>query len=276
MNTNQKIPHYNEKIQELKNGSDIGYCRICNKYRPLSRDHIPPESCGNSHKVTITVGKNMFISQNGLNCRTICSECNNTLLGTNLDKEFKLLYDRLLSYKKSNISLPNKTLEINIDAVKVMRSIVGHFLSINVYGNETIKDILSKPINDNGYAYYDYRQFVLGLSSRIENCKIYYWYYPFYDIKIIPYFVYAKDIRSEAEGVIYGTLIKVFPIAIFLIDTRNSTILPNTSCIDFDSLSSLNKLVFNTEKIMPREWPDHPQSYELLGFTMGASIDIKR
>ena len=79
----------NFNVKALKNGAEKGYCRICGKYGDLTDDHVPPKSCGNKGRTVFSIGQNKLIIQNGFHCRTICSNCNNELLGCNLDKEYK-------------------------------------------------------------------------------------------------------------------------------------------------------------------------------------------
>ncbi|ULQ61036.1 hypothetical protein K7I13_07230 [Brucepastera parasyntrophica] len=91
--------------------------RICGEYKKLTSDHIPPKSCGNGKKVNVMINEEKFISQNGFNCKTICEKCNNELLGSNYDKEFKGLYDRIDSFKNSRIILADNIL-IDVDIKK--------------------------------------------------------------------------------------------------------------------------------------------------------------
>ena len=90
----------NFNVKALKNGAENGYCRICGKYGALTDDHVPPKSCGNKGRTIFSIGENKLIIQNGFHCRTICSNCNNELLGCNLDKEYKRVYDQIKNFKK--------------------------------------------------------------------------------------------------------------------------------------------------------------------------------
>jgi len=273
-----KIPFYNQRLQELKNGADFGYCRICDTERKLSVDHVPPQSCGNRHKLIVTVDHHTFISQNGLNCKTICEKCNNELLGSGFDKTFKILYDRLNSFKKSILRLPQDKLVLDINSADLLRCILGHFLAIGVSGKESIRKILEQPVGDEGYIFNSYRKFVLGETNVIPNTRIYYWYYPFYEVKIRPYFAMASDIRTIGGTVMFGTLIKIFPVAIFVANTKDSHAFPRTEEIDSDRGLWLDQLVFETENIVPKDWPERPDpnGYGLVLEDSGSTLEVKR
>lgn len=70
------------------------YCNICGKYGRLTWDHVPPKACDNYDLVKYGTffdiqDEDPFysISQNGIKYRSICSNCNNKLLGSNYDIE---------------------------------------------------------------------------------------------------------------------------------------------------------------------------------------------
>lgn len=62
----------------------------------LTWDHVPPKFCFNSERAKynslLEINKDYsytYITQNGIKYRFICSKCNNDLLGSDYDKEYK-------------------------------------------------------------------------------------------------------------------------------------------------------------------------------------------
>lgn len=94
------------------NGITEGYCNICGKYGLLTKDHVPP-------KCAITLGPVLqktvseffgiqepvkpLNAKNGSYFRTICSHCNNKVLGgldvaiENVTKSFKEQLSRYMN-----------------------------------------------------------------------------------------------------------------------------------------------------------------------------------
>ena len=75
-------------------------CPICGKYDFPTKDHVPPQCCGNSGKTLIHyffAKKNgqpdIKESQSGIHYKHICADCNNNVLGSKFDQELKKFYD---------------------------------------------------------------------------------------------------------------------------------------------------------------------------------------
>lgn len=244
----------NFNVKALKKGAENGYCRICGKYGALTDDHVPPKSCGNKGRTEFSIGNNKVIMQNGFHCRTICSNCNNELLGCNLDKEYKKVYDQIKNFKKSGLYLPRNILEIDVDIKKIFRSIIAHFFSVAVYENElTIQEVLEKPIH-NDFISENCRDFVLGNEEEPKNVDLYYWYYPFSNIYVNPFMGYALDFFSKNKPVIYGAMIKCSPIAVFILDKKVSTSTPPGIKVDFNR----DKLFLDMNQVINKEILEHP------------------
>ncbi len=228
-----------EIAHDLKEGVKKGYCRICGEYKKLTSDHIPPKSCGNGKRVNVIINEKKFISQNGFNCRTICERCNNELLGSNYDKEFKDLYDRMESFKKSKLIL-TENMVIDVDTKKILRCLLGHLLATDVSGRGPIKNILRNKI-DNYFLLDQYRKFVVGEIEEIKNIDVYYWYYPFDNIVLIPHFMKDVNFLDDKIPKINGSLIKIFPISLYIIKKENDVRLQHVSRLSFtDTSISLN------------------------------------
>ncbi|GHT91369.1 hypothetical protein FACS1894140_1850 [Spirochaetia bacterium] len=260
---------FNAKIEELKRGQNEGYCRICGKWDKLTIDHVPPKSCGNLNKIEIDYGKGKLISQNGLNCKTICSQCNNTLLGRNYDQEIIKLYNDVLSL--SNSTVP-ETMDFSVDVNSLVRCLLGHFIAINVYDeNKSVQNILSDKINDGKYIFGTYRKFVNGETSSLDDIICYYWYYPYNEIKMIPYFAKANVLDLDKPRAVFGTLIKFFPVALYLINDKSSSAsLNGVNKIDFNT----NKITFDFKNIMHNDFPEMPSPGEVILINSGSSFNV--
>ncbi len=113
----------------------IGICNICGEKRELTWDHVPPKFCFNTEKVKynkildINNQEKLEESQNGIKFRSICNDCNNHLLGSRYDKEYKKLVDFLYNLYTSKTEL-NRYIDIEgLQVNKIARAIVGHFLA---------------------------------------------------------------------------------------------------------------------------------------------------
>ncbi len=116
-------------------GKKIGKCNICGQEAELTWDHVPPKFCFNTEKVKynkildIHNSKPLKESQNGVKFRSICNDCNNRLLGSKYDKEYKKLVDLLYNLYTSKTKLePYVDIE-GLQVNKIARAIVGHFLA---------------------------------------------------------------------------------------------------------------------------------------------------
>ena len=114
----------------------IDRCNICGQLTGLTWDHVPPKFCFNNQKIKynslMEINKKEIkkqISQNGIRYRSICSKCNNELLGSDYDKEYKKLVDILYKLYITPGEI-GQFIEIHgIKINKVARAIVGHFLA---------------------------------------------------------------------------------------------------------------------------------------------------
>jgi hypothetical protein len=260
--------NFNERIAELVNGLDEGYCRICGKWAKLSEDHVPPRACGNKNKIEIIYSENKkLISQNGLKCKTICENCNSSLLGGNYDKSLIHLYNDVNSIKKIIL---NKR-EFNVNVKSLVRCILGHFIALNVYEkDETVQETLKKEPSIENKTFTKYRNFVTGNDDELENTLCYYWYYKYDDIKIYPYICKLNIITKMS---ILGALIKIKPIALFIVDTKHSSITyKDIPTIDFN----VNRITFNYRNSIRYDFPQMPYSNEVILLNSGSSFNIDK
>ncbi|NMP29010.1 chaperonin [Rahnella sp. SAP-1] len=159
-----------------------GYCNICGTYELLTKDHVPP-------KCAITLGPvlqktvNEFFhisepikplnAQHGAFFKTICSTCNNDVLG-GLDKSIedvtKVFRSKLGLYMTG--TQMNPFIRIPFDSVSFTKAMIGHILSAT-----SVEDCKVQ-LGENPF-YTPLRSYVVGKISSFEDTHdIYYWFYP--------------------------------------------------------------------------------------------------
>lgn len=125
-----------KRIYRKQKREIIDKCNICGQVTNLTWDHVPPKFCFNNQiiKFNSIIELNQKdvesqVSQNGVKYRSICSMCNNSLLGRNYDVEFKklvdILYNIYITPGEIGQYIEIQGLKIN----KIARAIVGHFLA---------------------------------------------------------------------------------------------------------------------------------------------------
>ena len=127
-------------------------CNICGTISDLTWDHVPPKFCFNNAKTKFNSlfeinSDNTYtrVAQNGIKYRSICANCNNKLLGSIYDKEYKklveLLYNLYITPGKISRYIDVQGIKIN----KVSRAIVGHFLAAR---NEFVDTKVEKELRE--------------------------------------------------------------------------------------------------------------------------------
>lgn len=188
-------------------------CNICGQVSDLTWDHVPPKFCFNSEKVKYNSileingesPQQSQISQNGIKYRSICSRCNNDLLGSNYDKEYKKLVDLLykLYITPGEIGQYVEIQGINVN--KIARAIIGHFLAArNEYMDGKVENEL--------------REYFLNTNLKPpKEFKLFYYVYIYNTIMIIRDVAPKKFGKMEyaiPEGLI--SCMNAFPIAFIL------------------------------------------------------------
>lgn len=172
MNKPQNNILYKGEVWRKSNSNDHSTCNICESRTTLTRDHVPPRCCSNSGIIRYRklFDENFFPSkqprhsQSGIHFKTICSNCNNELLGKSLDPHLGLLQEQILNKLKSVNHLTD-TISVTIDINKICRAVVGHLLAaFPFYNNGGIEPLL--------------RNYFAGTSSNIEGQFLYFWINP--------------------------------------------------------------------------------------------------
>ncbi|WP_331345530.1 hypothetical protein [Cellvibrio sp. UBA7661] len=244
-------------------GATTGYCAICRSFGQLTQDHVPPKGCGNVKDVTLqTLLQHMVRSkikrhsQHGVQFRTLCSNCNNNLLGARYDPELIRLYNSVSELgdkvRQNKTYLP-RNFFCEIKPQRLVRAVVGHLLaahSINFLSN-----------GDKLPPFYDsLSKYFLGESEHFpENIEIYYWFYPYRSYKV------AKSTAVASlswSGYLFGDVIKFFPVAFWLVMDKPAHInIPHNlllvdKTMDIDSKVEFQLNLKNTPNVNYPEMPD--------------------
>lgn len=256
-------------------GPKIGFCSICRVKTELTRDHVPPQGCGNVSDMilrTFSVQNESngpkSHSQGGSHFKTICSICNNTFLGIEYDPELVSLYNEVVNLAKSAYSkrvlIPAQSNHI-VKPQKIARAVVGHLLAANAM----------KFVTDNSisYPFYDsLREYFLNPELALpEKLEIFYWLYPHNDIRVIRA---LSKTQFGSKKYIFGDIIKFPPFGFWLVwDMPKSVNIPlNKLVLRKDMpLNESSILSFNYRSIPDQNFPEAPSGNEIAAFNDGFS-----
>lgn len=184
-------------------------CNICGKVMKLTWDHVPPKAI--TEGVAVNVNR-LFdgvpkddnceaVYNKGIKFRSICSNCNNTLLGFN-DKCY-LEFTRNINSLLNNESRPPLFVEMQIS--KLCKAVLGHMLAAKDSYDEYC--IIDKSI----------REYLLAKISR-PDCKLYYWIYPYDTVNVLRD---VSVVNTNNAIVPKGTIsvIACFPVGFLLTDS---------------------------------------------------------
>lgn len=246
----------------LIQGEKQGYCRICKQHGDLTHDHIPPKGSITISPVALrTLGQDEkikpVIAQGGACFRTLCSNCNNNLLGKQYDpelnkvsKEVGSLVNKISDLSYQGFLLPPKV-EIDIKPQRLARAVIGHLLASNYHPNQG--DIKRHVPSSE-----ELRNFFLDRNAVLpNNFNIYYWFYPGNSQVLIR----EAAMRFYSREILFFGLIKFAPIAYMLTINEPTNCKPNAPNL----FSNRNIGIDNTEKIQinldsypPLDSPEHP------------------
>ncbi|WP_097065916.1 hypothetical protein [Nitrosovibrio sp. Nv4] len=193
-------------------GPKVGVCNICGEEGPLTEDHTPPKGAVRVTQVEMRhiksllsaeeTGEKARVSQNGVKFRTLCKRCNNSLLGANYDIAFNDFCQKIASYLKSPLVLP-EILHITGKPQKIVRSVLGHLcaMGVNRYKKGPNTEDLRNYLIDQTETFPDY-------------LDVYYWVYP-YQTQVL-FRDAAMTILSLGHPASVW-LMKFFPVAFFVI-----------------------------------------------------------
>lgn len=118
-----------------------GRCNLCGSFGPLTEDHVPPKCCVPAKPARYAGvlqrdqrNKRLFKGtpvQNGFSYRTLCSTCNNTVLGGNNDNALGEMAQQVRHLIEMPFYIPAAS-TIRIKPQRVARSVLGHLMAIGI------------------------------------------------------------------------------------------------------------------------------------------------
>lgn len=212
------------RFYEKQKRDKIDKCNICGSLSILTWDHVPPKFCFNTEKVRYNRIFNkdnkeakLLTSQNGIKYRSICDNCNNNLLGSKYDKEYKKIVDLLYNLYINKGSIAQYIDVQNVKVNKLARAIVGHFLAAkNSYSNTKIDQQLRE-------------YFLDDKKLPPKSMSLLYYVYIYNTIMIIRDIIpqnFGKQKMPVPSGIM--SCINSFPLAFILVDN------PENKCNLFD------------------------------------------
>ena len=243
------------------NRSKFGFCNICGKESELTWDHVPPKFANNSTSkdyallLGLSSSSNNYMpltTQNGVKYRSICSDCNNRLLGSESDPAYKEVVGAI-SAKIEQLQHPNSSIQfcIEADINRLARAVIGHLLAAkNFYDDQCLVDMYM-------------REFFLNQQYLPPTTmELLYFLYPYNTIQIVRDVVpVSLDKTNIPQGMI--SCLYSYPIAFLLADRRQSLSLPNLFDYCTSNISdraaiplSIQTLYFpNTRVLRHQFWP---------------------
>jgi hypothetical protein len=263
-----------------------GYCNLCNQLRELTRDHVPPQGSVNLRRAELRPlldrmepeantpqtaffanmppGRPRRILQNGPHYRSICGDCNNRLLGSRYDPEIKRISEeagRCVKATSKGLILPDQ-LKVSVRTHFLMRGIIGHLLA----AREPEEPPAPSPQNQSGF-YESLRKYFLDESLPLpSDVTFFYWTYPSRDAVVVRSLVIGSRVTGQT---IMGDLLKFFPVAYFMANTRVDSLKLHTpnivghGCNDMDCKV---ELFIDLKRINRLEWPEFVRSREFFTF----------
>jgi hypothetical protein len=226
----------------------------------LTRDHVPPKSAADN-----TGSKNLFfpwkelslrspqmgIRGDGYWQRTLCSDCNNKILGSKCDPALACFSKKVkeISETYKNVAASGFHYHFSIKPNLVAKAIIGHSLA-------------SDMTRANDEELCCLRKFFLGQSEDLLGHNIFYWFYP-YDHYEIHNDLLIPLMRGQPDkGVVRIRLLNFYPLAFMV-----------AQCESYDGLPKLNykayseKVVIDIKRVMPPMYPANivGNNYVLVG-----------
>jgi hypothetical protein len=270
--SNNSKSFLNDRV--LTRGAKEGYCRICKQFGELTRDHIPPKGSIIISPVELrTLGQHAdikpVVSQDGTNFRTICSYCNNTLLGTEYDPQLNKVSNKAGSLVKQvcdlsycGISLPSQV-TIEVKPQRLARAIIGHLLASNYHPAQS-------DINDSFLFPEASRKYFLNPNETLpKEINIYYWFYP--DNRQVLVHGASMVFWAKPDQPILFSLVKFFPIAYWII-WEKPEIFPIKCPFLFKNrnigIDETEEIKINLSQYPRLDFPEHPYDGEeyVIGF----------
>lgn len=195
---------------KLKMWTNDGVCLLCGKKAgKMSKDHIPPQCCGNNGAFRVRAysensNYNEEIFNKGVYYSTLCQTCNE-FLGNNYDYVWGEFTTHIARAMETPLHYPiyGGKLYIDTDPIKLAKSVIGHIIaSMNIEGL-------------NGHDIEALKNFVCDTNALFpKGMRLFYWLYPYKD-KIV-----SRNLITLVNRRFEGTtccVLKIYPIAFMLV-----------------------------------------------------------
>jgi hypothetical protein len=262
MKIDPSAPYY-VKVKRGKRG----VCNICLNACDLKWDHVPPQGgldVAPLDQYTIlerlagrSNSPNYLLTQNGVKFRTLCYDCNSTLLGGHYDNtlnDFALGVGRFL---KTTLLLPTKTTFVTRPA-QLLRALFGHLLAAKSEVEHTKQDEAM-------------RQFVLSPTAALPpELNVFYWVYPYPEVHAVRDVALSSRYASLEKPAIFSIL-KYFPVAYLVTNLKEYEGLSSLSFLCPSDINEEVKVPVNLAGVKPPDWPDDANNIIAGGKTAGNS-----
>lgn len=236
-----------------------GRCNLCGEYSVLTKDHVPPkgairitqmmsldlvETLDMAKPQRIRKGK---ISQNGVKFATLCGQCNNSILGRDLDPAFNNFVKSVYDLVHSKISLP-LFIPVKCQPGKVARAFLGHMAATTSFdGAELLRE--------------DLGEFIREGKELPSDANIYCWPFPYKNQALVPFHCIAPEMaKTGYKGTLITWVMKFAPVA-FMLCWKQPThfkLTKLTSISDYITGSENNvEILFKLSKV-EQYWPERP------------------
>ena len=239
-------------------------CNICLKRAQMTEDHLFPQGLvkPGQRKVTKILHKvdpnyrgnqGTFLAQNGIKKATLCADCNNRVLGTDLDPwliDFYRAASQALSRGRFPVIEPLQLRGVNIN--RVARAVAGHLLAL---------DDVAQPRHTMAR---QLRRFVLQESTGLHpSLRFHMWLYPFNKQGILKDLNHAEFGKTQDYAPLWISAFKTYPLALaFSTEIQNPSyrlngVLDLTPWVTTDT-NGLFGINIPTKPIVDVNWPFAP------------------
>lgn len=246
-------------------GPKNGQCNICGVFGALTEDHTPPKGWQRPTQVELRhiaghLGSEkpkggMRSSQNGIKYRTLCSDCNNKLLGAKYDPHLISFANEVGLYLRSPMLLPAEVV-IEVRPQPLMRSVLGHIAAQGVGRYQ------KGPLTE------AFREYILDENLPLpDGLNIFYWAYPYKPTILIRDASYVHLPKGQNSILLW--ILKAFPLAFLVTWDRPDGLEHVPHClapwrkVDFQEIV---KLPLKLRPLVPAYWPEAPTKSTLLAY----------
>lgn len=248
-------------------------CNLCLKRAQMTEDHLFPQGLAmpGQRKVTKIQHKvdpnyrghqGTFLAQNGIKKATLCADCNNRVLGTDLDPwliEFYQAASEALRRGRFPVIEPLQLKGVNLN--RVARAVAGHLLALDEIPRA--RHTMVRQL----------RRFVLRESSKLHpSLRFQMWLYPFTKQGILKDLHHTEFGTTQHYDPLWISAFKTYPLAFaFSSEIQNPSyrlngVLDLTPWVTTD-INGLFGMKIPTKPIVDVNWPfaPHPNGAILTG-----------